>query len=163
MFWRILATTACVLVLASCQQQPAGPSTVRSATAPTAAAVQHEQDVPFAGDVKGVVIYDPSNPKGCAAVPGQPFAITTRSEGTGNALHMGAVDFDAGHCQTPQGMLGDWVMTGANGDKVVGTYVAFRVGGGPLVVGEWFHLSAAVAITGGTGRFRNATGTANML
>lgn len=170
MSWRILAVAACVLALASCgQQQPASPSAVDAAavsapatSAVATATVQHEQDVPFEGTVKGVTIYDPANPKGCAAVPGQPFAITTVSDATGTASHMGLMSFYGRHCQTAAGMAGDLVLTAANGDKLFGTYLAHRVGTGPLVVGEYIHLSAPMTFSGGTGRFEHATGTGEM-
>lgn len=167
--WRILAAVASILALAGCGQQPASPSAVDAAvlsiadtSAVPTAAVQHDQDVPFQGTVKGVTIYDPTNPKGCAAVPGQPFAITTVSEATGTASHMGLTSYYARHCQTPAGMVGDVVFTAADGDKLFATYLAHRVGTGPLVIGEYLYVSAPIEFSGGTGRFEGATGSGEM-
>jgi len=166
MAWRILTTVVCLVALAGCQQlQPAAPTAVDAAmaSAPAAAAVQHEQDVPFKGTAAGVTIYDASNPKGCAAVPGQPFAITTRSEATGTASHLGLTQFSAAHCQTMAGMVGDVTLTAANGDQLFATYLAHRVETGPLIVGEYLYISAPLTFAGGTGRFEHATGTGEMM
>jgi hypothetical protein len=80
---------------------------------------------------------------------------------TGQALHLGQITLETSEvvnqCSNPEGaeVDGDFVMTAANGDQLFGTYetladlnfVTFRV----TAIGEF-------EITGGTGRFQNATG-----
>ncbi len=167
---RIIAAASCVLALAACQQQPASPSALGPGTlsaagsvgAPTTTMGQHEQDVPIKGTASGMVIYDPANPNGCAAVPGQPFAITTRSEATGELSHLGLTVYHGAHCQTAQGQIGTVTFIAANGNELHATYVTFKVSPGPLVVGEYFEIGGEVTFSGGTGRFIDATGTGTM-
>lgn len=51
--------------------------------------------------------------------------------------------------------FGPYEFTAANGDKLFGTYTGFGVFPAPLVA----RITNYITITGGTGRFANATGT----
>lgn len=88
---------------------------------------------------------------GRCSVPSQ--WISTMS-GTGTISHLGEVSWSTEHCyQLFTGTFGDaeLVITAANGDKLYGTY-------GGVMTGETTFVESMV-ITGGTGRFAEATGT----
>lgn len=80
------------------------------------------------------------SPSNCAAV-------TTLSEGTGEATHLGRVTVAWSHCPEEPEYIGDgrMILTAANGDQLYGTY-------------DHDDLSS-VTVTGGTGRFSGATGS----
>jgi hypothetical protein len=92
-----------------------------------------------------------------AAVPvgGSGAAVETADTGSGNATHLGRFTVTAGET-VDFGTLtvtdGFFTLTAANGDTVSGTYAGHILPGltGYLVSGP---------ITGGTGRFADATGT----
>jgi hypothetical protein len=82
--------------------------------------------------------------------------------GTGHATHLGAVQVGAEHClTTKQDMTsvyvfnGKMVLTGANGDVVLADYVGFFT---LVSTGVW-SFEGNYFITGGTGRFLDASGT----
>jgi hypothetical protein len=84
--------------------------------------------------------------------------------GTGKSSHMGKVSLLAKDCITPMEnhftFKGTFELTAANGDKLTGDYSGSFI---PLNSGPMYSLSDAVLqITGGTGRFSKATGTAEL-
>jgi hypothetical protein len=104
--------------------------------------------VPFKGQSKGVVTtvgFDPDL-----------GVVTTHSEGQGEATHLGrfTVTGDVSiYVFTPTGIaIGDWTYVTASGDKLF----AHMIGSGGA---DQFHGIGTFTITGGTGRFRGASGT----
>lgn len=78
--------------------------------------------------------------------------------GTGIATQLGRLTFIGSHCVTiSQNILpfsgGEATITAANGDELHGTY-----SGVVSVISDMGNVDGQVDITGGTGRFANATG-----
>ena len=108
-----------------------------------------------AGFMTGMV-YSPSFPNGdtfggrCS----RPSQWISSSARTGHDTHLGRVTWTAEHCfQTATATFSDArvVITSANGDQVYATYHG-------AMNGET-TFTAAMTITGGTGRFSGATGS----
>ena len=109
---------------------------------PAASAQRGGTDRPFHTTLVGSIHFefDAVSPSNCAGV-------TTLSEGTGEATHLGRVTVAWSHCPTePEYIMdGRMILTAANGDQLYGLY-------------DHDNLSA-VTVTGGTGRFSGATGS----
>lgn len=151
MFLRIIVA-ACVLSLAGCQQAGRELDATSGVTAPSSLSMK-AVDVPFAGSVTGEAVFDfAANPKGCAA------GFTTITTAFGNASHMGRTTWVSQHCLGPDDTLVDseLVLTAANGDEIHVTYT----GSCPALaeIGDPFTCSGHSIVTGGTGRFLEATG-----
>ena len=154
MLYRVAAAAACIVLLAGCQQ--AGPGTNSpGVTAPSSVAMK-AVDVPFSGEVTGEVGFG-ANPQNCPAQ----FTAIANSQGT--ALHMGQMTFHSEHCvDVMTGVIDGRVLilTAANGDEIHGTYTGQAAALGP--VGQPVRIMATFVFDHGTGRFTNATGTAQM-
>lgn len=149
MFYRFAVAFLCIAAVA-CQGRTTGPSPIAGGSSqPTM--VMHEQDVPFKVNLTGTVSHVFANPKNCAA------GYTTISSATGTASHMGQVTFEGWHCATPAGMIGEGILTAANGDKRFMTYLTAPTG--VPVLGQPLVIAGTIAIVGGTGRFVDASGT----
>ena len=109
--------------------------------------------VPFAGTVTGETAFDFANPKGCAS------GFTAIGTGTGTASHIGRTTWESQHCLGPNNTFGnsELVLTAANGDEIHLTYTGSCPGEIPAV-GDSFTCSGHAVVTGGTGRFLEATG-----
>jgi hypothetical protein len=101
------------------------------------------------------MVFSPTFPEGdtfggrCS----QPSQWISTSSGSGVVSHMGQVSWTTEHCfQLFAGTFGDaeLVVTAANGDSFYGTY-------GGVMTGETTFAETMI-ITGGTGRFTNASG-----
>ncbi|SCY03764.1 hypothetical protein SAMN05216420_10283 [Nitrosospira sp. Nl5] len=84
--------------------------------------------------------------------------------GTGKSTHMGKVTLLANDCITPMEngftFKGTFELTAANGDKLTGGYSGTFT---PINSGPTYSLSdAELQITGGTGRFSKASGSAEL-
>jgi hypothetical protein len=158
--------TATVVLAIGCSQSPVAPSQAPAAT-PTAAAAASgggsatsagtaaasaptRHDVPFSGDVTGEANFA-TNPKGCAA------GFTTITDAKGQALHMGLTSWHSEHCVVNGSSIegGELVLTAANGDQV---HVAYS--GSCALDGMTVNCTGPAVISGGTGRFEHASGTA---
>lgn len=159
MFMRMSAVVAGALLLGGCQQaggdRPfslAGPTTLPS--------FQKVAEVPFSGTVDGVASFDATNPLGCSALP---FTVVTDAKGT--ASHLGLTTFHGEHCTVlgPSGgqiVDGILVLTAADGDQLFGTYTGSF---GPLPdIGQPNNIVSTVVFSGGTGRFTDAAGNAEI-
>ncbi len=151
--WSIVL--GCVLLsMVGCSRNPIAPDPSRTANA-TGATMDQVSERPFIGGTKGEASFDLSNPKGCAA------GFTTVTEATGTATHLGLTTLHSEHCVTPTGgMEGTMVFTGANGDEIHATYSGNSTA--PGAIGEPIQVMATVVIAGGTGRFVNASGQADL-
>ena len=164
MLYRVAAAAACIVLLAGCQQ--AGPGTNSpGVTAPSSVAMK-AVDVPFSGEVTGTLRFDVENPQACAPSPlTMGLGATGLSNATGTALHMGNVTYHTEQCLIPQqdaptdvvGRL--LVLTAANGDEIRGTFSG-QTNTDPVL--KLPVVQAAFTFSGGTGRFKDASGTAQM-
>lgn len=96
--------------------------------------------------------------------PNCPSKFGGTTTGTGKSTHLGKVTLTATDCITPMEnhftFKGTFTLTAANGDKLTGDYSGSFIpdNGGPT-----YNLSEAkFKITGGTGRFVQATGSAEL-
>ncbi len=112
---------------------------------------------PWVGSASGEAWYDVANPKECGA------GITTRVDELAIASHFGRATYVTAHCPTgdPADAYADsdFTLIAPNGDAVFGTYT------GTLdqyieVIGAEGFSTVHLTITGGTGRFEGATGSA---
>jgi hypothetical protein len=93
--------------------------------------------------------------------PGDPCLLANTEAGTGRAVHMGAIVWASAEtvnfCTNPEGadIQGQFVMTAANGDQVFIDYVTLAH---PDFNAGVITFSGTWTITGGTGRFADATG-----
>src|SRR6266487_671528 len=79
--------------------------------------------------------------------------------GNGNATELGRFTDTQHHCIYPDSLVfdnGHFVFTAANGDLLVGSYHGFLTPTGNPTV---FDVHGQWVVTGGTGRFANATGS----
>lgn len=84
--------------------------------------------------------------------------------GTGKGTHLGKLSFNATDCITPMEdhftFNGEFTIIAANGDKLIGNYSGAFV---PINSGPVYSLSdATLKILGGTGRFAQAGGSAEL-
>lgn len=84
--------------------------------------------------------------------------------GTGNGTHFGKISFKGADCITPIDNYftfeGEFILAAANGDKLTGNYDGLFV---PINSGPTYSISdATFEITGGTGRFAQATGSGEL-
>jgi hypothetical protein len=78
------------------------------------------------------------------------FSVTTNTEATGNATHLGKTQASFTHCPTDSGYVnGHLTLTAANGDQVFIEYVDDGT------TGDSFPLN----VVNGTGRFKDAGGS----
>jgi hypothetical protein len=94
--------------------------------------------------------------------------IDVQVEGKGQATHLGQYTITRHHCFNPATAAfedGTLEQTAANGDKIFGTYSGSVAGvvevddqGNPLVI----IINATQVITGGSGRFTDATGQGDL-
>jgi len=145
------APTAPTGVLSSASTASAG-----GLSSMTAAAKLSKPDVPFRGAVTGALEFGVANPQNC------PSGVTGVSNATGTALHMGNMTYHTEQCVNPSNgaVAGKvLVLTAANGDELHGTFDGQSKPGN--VAGQ-YTVEAKFTFTGGTGRFENATGMAEM-
>lgn len=96
--------------------------------------------------------------------PDCPSGFGGTTTGTGKSTHMGKISIAANDCITPAdnhyAFIGKLTITAANGDKLSGDY------SGSLVPAEtvpvYSFSNATFQITGGTGRFSKASGSAEI-
>ena len=145
------APTAPTAVLSSVSAASAG-----GLSSGTAAAKQSKPDLPFSGVVTGEVAFD-SNPRGCAA------GFTAITSAKGPASHLGLSSWYSEHCLENGSDIagGVLVLTAANGDEVHATYTG-KAGGFPPETGGPIAVTGNIVFAGGTGRFKNASGTAEL-
>jgi hypothetical protein len=160
-----------VVFVAGCGRSPSSPSGVTAGAAPGLAAPSSVEmkavDVPFSGAVTGTLQFDAANPQGCAPSPVTAgIGATGMSDATGTASHMGEVTYHTEQCLIPHPgqpteIVGKMlVLTAANGDEIHGTFTG-QSAQDPVLKLPVVH--ATFTFKGGTGRFENATGTAQMM
>ena len=121
----------------------------------TAVAVQASPaSRPFKGLMTGTATF--------VADTGCPLGLRTNTAATGTAAHLGAFTYASSHCSGFT-FAGEQTIVSANGDKLFADYESV----GPPVfppseVGTVYDVPTAFTITGGTGRFADATGSGAM-
>ena len=103
------------------------------------------KQVPFKGRLEGTVSITPNPPN-----------LEVLIQGTGNATHLGHFTLVVPHLVDPATRTGggSYEFTAANGDMLFAEFV----GNATQIAPGVFHLVETATITGGTGRFANATG-----
>ncbi len=106
------------------------------------------EPVPFKGTLEGVATTTFLNPT----------SVSVDIEGAGYAAHLGRYTVEVPHLVNPQTRIatGSYVFTAANGDTLTATFTgqaSLTETPGVLTIEE------TATITGGTGRFSDATGT----
>lgn len=96
--------------------------------------------------------------------PDCPSKFGGTTTGTGKSTHLGKVSFTATDCiismEDHFTFKGEFIVVAANGDKLTGNYGGSFV---PVNNGPMYRLSdATFEITGGTGRFTQAKGSAEL-
>jgi len=106
---------------------------------------------PFKGSMSGTLTF--------AADTGCPVGVRTNPAATGTASHLGGFTYAASHCAGFTVEAGEQTMVAANGDRLFADYETV---GPPVIppseVGTVYDVPLAFTITGGTGRFVDATG-----
>ena len=125
----------------------ASPSIASSEANATGAGVLSNEEVPFKGRLEGTA----------TVTPGTPPFLSVSLEGTGNATHLGRFTVDIPHVvnTTNRTSTGTYTFTAANGD----TLTAGFTGQATLTAPGVLSVVETATITGGTGRFADATGS----
>ena len=116
------------------------------ASATRAGALSNDQEVPFKGRLEGT-----------ATVTGTPPFLSVSIEGTGNATHLGRFTVEVPHVVNAMNRtsIGTYEFTAANGDTLTAGFTGQATPTAPGVL----SIAETATITGGTGRFANATGS----
>jgi sugar lactone lactonase YvrE len=115
---------------------------------------------PFTGEVAGEAQFVPANPMNCPAPPAG-FGITTVTDATGPSS-LGEVSIHFEHCPLADGTITRGAVTiTVNGDVLHGTYTGTSTPPPPNL-GELTFATLAMSFDGGTGRFANASGQAQL-
>jgi len=117
------------------------------ASAPGAGVLSNDQAVPFKGRLEGTATITPGTP---------PF-VSVSIEGTGNATHLGHFTVEIPHVvnTTNRTSTGTCTFTAANGDTLTAGFTGQATPTAPGVL----SIVEIATITGGTGRFADATGS----
>jgi hypothetical protein len=147
-----------VALFVGCSQPitPTSPTSLSSASvsiasseanATGAGVLSNNQEVPFKGRLEGTATITPGTP---------PF-LSVSIEGTGNATHLGRFTVEIPHVvnTTNRTSTGTYEFTAANGD----TLTAGFTGQATLTAPGVLSIIETATITGGTGRFADATGS----
>lgn len=114
-------------------------------------------DRPWVGSASGEAWFDLTNPKACAA------GVTTRVDEFALTSHFGRAVYVNAHCPTgnPADAYHDsyFALIAPNGDAIYGTYTG-TLDQYSEVIGAELISTVHLTITGGTGRFEGATGSA---
>ena len=145
-----------VALFVGCSQPitPTSPTSLSSASLSIASSeakvtgagvLSNDQEVPFKGRLEGTA----------TITPGSPF-LSVSIEGTGNATHLGRFTVEIPHLvnTTNRTSIGTYEFTAANGD----TLTAGFTGQATLTAPGVLSVVESATITGGTGRFADATG-----
>jgi hypothetical protein len=154
---RKIALGMSVLLLIGCEL-PVSPTQTDRAISKGALVSTNQQTLPFSGVVTGEASFD-TNPRGCAS------GFTTITEAKGTASHLGLTVFRSDHCLAlATGAIegGRLVLIAADGDEIHATYEGVSAPLPPQI-GDPIAVSATMTIVGGTGRFAQATGTAEIV
>ncbi len=89
-----------------------------------------------------------------------PLGFRTVSEGSGTASHLGLVSMTSSHCSALPNLMtqGQMTLVAADGDELQMTYTGVCSPGMPVIT-----CNADNVIVGGTGRFADATGEAQVI
>ena len=147
-----------VTLFVGCSQlsTPTSPTSLSSASlsiasseanATGARVLSNNQEVPFKGRLEGTATITPGTP---------PF-LAVSVEGTGNATHLGRFTVEIPHVvnTTNRTSTGTYEFTAANGD----TLTAGFTGQATLTAPGVLSVVEIATVTGGTGRFADATGS----
>ena len=106
------------------------------------------ESAPFKGTLEGVATITPLGPT----------AVSVHIEAAGYATQLGRFTVEVPHLVNPQTRIatGSYVFTAANGDTLTATFTGQAT---PTATPGVLTIVETATITGGTGRFSDATGT----
>ena len=106
------------------------------------------KQVPFEGDLDGIVTHTPLDPA----------HDSVDVDATGNATHLGQFELDIPHVvdHTNGTAIGSYEFTAANGDSVFADFIGQAT---PTSTPGVLYIVETAIITGGTGRFAGASGS----
>jgi hypothetical protein len=147
---RLVALSMCLLAAACSRQEPGSPISPTSASPAAASqteAMKAAASLPFKGDISGTTrgVFTP------------PATLEIHLSGEGNATHLGrftSEEHTVGTFPNPVA-TGTWAFRAANGDRLFATTEST---GTPVAPGI-DDVKTVATITGGTGRFADASGT----
>ena len=147
-----------VALFVGCSQPitPTSPTSLSSASlsiaspeanATDAGVLSNDQEVPFKGRLEGTATITPGTP---------PF-LSVSIEGTGNSTHLGRFTVEIPHVvnTTNRTSTGTYEFTAANGDTLTASFT----GQATLTAPGVLSIVETATLTGGTGRFADATGS----
>lgn len=104
--------------------------------------------VPFSGSLEGLATITPLGPT----------SVAVDIDGAGNATQLGRYTVDVPHLVNPQTRIanGSYVFVAANGDTLTATFTGQAT---PTATPGVLTIVEMATITGGTGRFSDATGS----
>lgn len=100
--------------------------------------------VPFKGSLEGTVT---------RSLPPPPISVNV--DATGRATHLGRFTLQIPHVVTPPNGVGYYHFVAANGDTVDAEFTGLST----MVAPGFLYIVETATITGGTGRFANASGS----
>jgi hypothetical protein len=146
---RLIVLSVCLLAAACHSPEPGSPisPTSASAEATTQTGAMNATSLPFRGDISGTMkgVFTP------------PATLEIHLSGEGKATHLGrftSEEHTVGTFPNPVA-TGTWAFTAANGDQLFATTESTGTPVGPGID----DVKTVATITGGTGRFADATGT----
>jgi len=111
---------------------------------------------PFKGSMSGEATFDFTT-GACLGITGAPWQTIGYMEG--KLTHLGKAEWFVSHCSTLDGLQlvnGEGIFVAANGDELWMTYTAELIS--PFIVPGVVLYAQDNVVTGGTGRFENASG-----
>ena len=149
---RYLILGVCVFAAACAGEAPGAPTSA-SSTVSGASATDAERGsaLPFGGTLQSTERVE----------SGDATSEVRHLDGTGNATHLGRFSLSVDFTVTPStgNAVGTATWTAANGDPIFATVT----GHGDIVVFPTVVIGESHSITGGTGRFADASGTIRMI
>jgi hypothetical protein len=176
MHWRVQTSLIAVVAVASvstagCERAAVAELEAGSFEARVANLDGTAQDLPLKGSLDGAANFNFDETERANRCRTTDLPFITESAGSGNATHMGPLTWSSSHCtEHPAGDAppyfvferGMQILVAANGDEIYIRYTAEQVDPIDEHDPQPMTLVGRGTVTGGTGRFANATGWIDM-